>query len=110
LTSKGITAVRLKYRVPTERVGLYRESPLALQDAQRAVGLVRFHAAEWHIEPHKIGVIGFSAGGHMAAAVSTHFAKRLYGAVDAADQASCRPDFCDCSLPGASVECRAEEI
>lgn len=93
LTSRGITAVLLKYRVPTERVGPYRESPLALQDAQRAVGLVRFHAAEWHIDPHKIGVIGFSAGGHMVAAVSTHFEKRLYSAVDAADKESCRPDF-----------------
>src|SRR6266699_4605050 len=52
LTSKGITAVLLKYRVPTERVAPYMESPLALQDAQRAVGLVRFHAAEWQIDPH----------------------------------------------------------
>jgi acetyl esterase/lipase len=62
LTSRGITAVLLKYRVPTPRVGRYRESPLALEDAQRTVGLVRFHAAEWHINPHKIGVIGTSAG------------------------------------------------
>lgn len=93
LTSRGITAVLLKYRVPTERVGTYLESPLALQDAQRAVGLVRFHAAEWHIDPHKIGVIGFSAGGHMVAAVSTHFDKRSYPEIDAADKESCRPDF-----------------
>jgi acetyl esterase/lipase len=100
LTSKGITAVLLKYRVPTERVGPYRESPLALQDAQRAVGLVRFHAAEWHIDPHKIGVIGFSAGGHMVAAVSTHFEKRSYPAVDAADKESCRPDFAIALYPG----------
>ncbi len=100
LTSKGITAVLLKYRVPTERVGPYGESPLALQDAQRAVGLVRFHAAEWHIDPHKIGVIGFSAGGHMVAAVSTHFEKRSYPAVDAADKESCRPDFAIALYPG----------
>lgn len=100
LTSKGITAVLLKYRVPTARVGPYRESPLALQDAQRAVGLVRFHAAEWHIDPHKIGVIGFSAGGHMVAAVSTHFDKRSYPAVDAADKESCRPDFAIALYPG----------
>jgi acetyl esterase/lipase len=100
LTSKGITAVLLKYRVPTERVGPYREAPPALQDAQRAVGLVRFHAAEWHIEPHKIGVIGFSAGGHMVAAVSTHFDKRSYPAVDAADKESCRPDFAIALYPG----------
>lgn len=100
LTSRGITAVLLKYRVPTERVGPYRESRLALQDAQRAVGLVRFNAAKWHIDPHKIGVIGFSAGGHMVAAVSTHFDKRSYPAVDAADKESCRPDFGIAVFPG----------
>jgi len=49
----------------------------ALEDAQRTVGLLRFHAAEWHIDPHKIGVIGFSAGGHLVAAMSTHFDNRL---------------------------------
>ena len=58
----------------------------ALEDAQRTLGLVRYHAAEWHIDPHKIGVIGFSAGGHMVAATSTHYAKRSYRAVDAADK------------------------
>ncbi|MGD1018321.1 MAG: alpha/beta hydrolase [Verrucomicrobiia bacterium] len=100
LTSRGITAVLLKYRVPVRRVGPYAESPLALEDAQRTVGQVRFHAAEWHIDPHKIGVIGFSAGGHMVAAMSTHFDKRLYPAVDAADKESCRPDFAIALYPG----------
>jgi acetyl esterase/lipase len=100
LTSRGITAVLLKYRVPVTRVGPYAESPLALEDAQRTVGLVRFHAAEWHIDPHKIGVIGFSAGGHMVTAMSTHFDKRLYPAVDAADKESCRPDFAIALYPG----------
>ena len=100
LTSKGITGVLLKYRAPTPKVGRYRESPLALQDAQRTVGLVRFRAAEWHIDPHKIGVIGFSAGGHLVAAISTHFDKRSYSAVDAADQVSCRPDFAIALYPG----------
>ena len=100
LTSRGITAVLLKYRVPTPRVGTYFESPLALEDAQRTVGLVRFRAAEWHIDPHKIGVIGFSAGGHMVTAMSAHFDKRLYPAVDAADKESCRPDFAVALYPG----------
>jgi acetyl esterase/lipase len=100
LTSRGITAVLSKYRAPTPKVGRYRESPLALQDAQRTVGLVRFHAAEWHIEPRKIGVIGFSAGGHLVTAVSTHFEKRSYAAVDAADKESCRPDFAIALYPG----------
>jgi acetyl esterase/lipase len=71
-----------------------------LQDAQRALGLVRFHAAEWHIDPHKVGVLGFSAGGHMVASISTHFQKRLYPAVDAADKESCRPDFAVALYPG----------
>lgn len=101
LTSQGITAILLKYRVPLKKTEPYTEpSPLALEDAQRTLGLVRFHAAEWHIDPHKIGVIGFSAGGHMVAAVSTHFDKRLYPPVDAADQESCRPDFAIACYPG----------
>jgi acetyl esterase/lipase len=100
LTSRGITAVLLKYRVPTPRVGRYRESRQALEDAQRTVGLVRFHAPKWHINPHKIGVIGFSAGGHMVTAISTHFDTALYPAVDAADQESCRPDFAIALYPG----------
>ncbi len=101
LTSRGITAVLLKYRVPTpHKVGPYAESPPALDDAQRTLGLVRFHAAEWKIDPHKVGVIGFSAGGHMVTAMSTHFDKRLYPAVDAADKESCRPDFAIACYPG----------
>jgi len=73
---------------------------MALEDAQRTVGLVRFHATEWHIDPHKIGVLGFSAGGHLVAAMSTHFEQRLYSAVDAADKESCRPDFAVALYPG----------
>jgi acetyl esterase/lipase len=71
-----------------------------LEDAQRAVGLVRFQAAQWHIDPHRIGVLGFSAGGHLVAAMSTHFGKRLYPTVDAADKESCRPDFAVALYPG----------
>jgi acetyl esterase/lipase len=100
LASRGITAVLLKYRAPTPRLGRYRESPLALEDAQRTVGLVRFHAAQWHVDPNKIGVIGFSAGGHLVTAMSTFFDKRSYPAVDAADQQSCRPDFAIALYPG----------
>jgi acetyl esterase/lipase len=104
LTAKGITCVLLKYRVtnvgPYPKSGPYPESPMALEDAQRTMGLVRLHAAEWHIDPHKIGVLGFSAGGHLSAAISTHFEKRLYPAVDAADNESCRPDFAVAIYPG----------
>lgn len=90
-TSNGISCVLLKYRVPDS--GPYPKSAAALEDAQRTLGLVRLHAAEWHIDPHRIGVLGFSAGAHLAAALSTHFDHRLYQPVDAADQLSCRPDF-----------------
>jgi acetyl esterase/lipase len=100
LTSKGITCVLLKYRVPCAIVGPYRDCRTALEDAQRAVGLLRSQAAQWHIDPQKIGVLGFSAGGHMIAAISTHFEKRLYSAVDAADTESCRPDFAVGLYPG----------
>ena len=104
LTSKGITCVLLKYRVPgkdrSPRTGAYPESPIALEDAQRTLGLVRLHAAEWHIDPHKVGVLGFSAGGHLSAAISTNYEKRLYRPVDAADKESCRPDFAIVLYPG----------
>src|SRR5262249_7449496 len=100
LTSRGITCVLLKYRVPCAKGGPYRDCPTALEDAQRAVGLLRFRAAEWHIDPQKIGVLGFSAGGHMVAAMSTHFEKRLYASIDEADKESCRPDFAVALYPG----------
>jgi acetyl esterase/lipase len=80
--------------------GPYPQSPLALEDAQRALGLLRFNAAKWHVDPHKIGVLGFSAGGHLSAAISNHFQKRFYPTVDAADRTSCRPDFAVAIYPG----------
>ncbi|GAC1638942.1 MAG: alpha/beta hydrolase [Candidatus Acidiferrum sp.] len=91
LTSIGVACVLVKYRVPD--TGPFPKSAAALQDAQRAVGMVRAHAAEWKIDTKRIGVLGFSAGGHLSAALSTHFEKRLYERVDAADYESCRPDF-----------------
>jgi acetyl esterase/lipase len=98
LTSIGVSCVLLKYRVPDS--GPYPKSSAALQDAQRALGIVRLHAAEWHIDPHRVGVLGFSAGAHLAAALSTHFDQRLYDRIDAADQLSCRPDFAVIIYPG----------
>ena len=98
LTAAGINCVLLKYRVPG--TGPYPKSPAALQDAQRALGLVRQHAAEWGIDPKRIGVLGFSAGAHLAAALSTHYDKRLYDPIDAADQLTCRPDFAVIVYPG----------
>jgi acetyl esterase/lipase len=98
LNSIGVTCVLLKYRVPDS--GPYPKSPTALEDAQRALGMVRAHAAEWHIDPQRMGVLGFSAGAHLVAALSTHFEQRLYASVDAADQLSCRPDFAVIVYPG----------
>jgi acetyl esterase/lipase len=104
LTSKGITCVLLKYRVPPRdhlRIGAhFRNRPWRSKTRKERSGLLRLHAAEWHIDPHKIGVLGFSAGGHLAAAISTHFEHRLYPAVDAADKESCRPDFAVAIYPG----------
>ncbi|MGA2579925.1 MAG: alpha/beta hydrolase [Bryobacteraceae bacterium] len=98
LNSTGITCVLVKYRVPDS--GPYPKSSAALQDAQRAVGIVRARSGEWHIDPRRIGVLGFSAGGHLAAALSTHFDRRLYDPIDAADGLSCRPDFAVIIYPG----------
>ena len=100
LVSRGITCVLLKYRVPCVKTGPYRECRAALEDAQRTVGLVRFRAAALRVDPGKIGVLGFSAGGHMVADISTHFEQRLYPPVDAADSVSCRPDFAIALYPG----------
>ncbi len=108
LASSGVTCVLLKYRVPSApyvwqcdcRPHNRSLSTPSLQDAQRTLGLVRSHAAEWHIDPHKLGVLGFSAGGYLVAEVSTHFKTRLYSPVDAADQESSRPDFAIAIYPG----------
>lgn len=92
LNNLGITAILVKYRVP-RRAGLQKhEAPL--QDLQRATGYIRAHAEELNIDPGRIGVMGFSAGAHLSAMLSTNFSKRTYPPVDAADQTSCRPDFC----------------
>ncbi|MCX6631599.1 MAG: alpha/beta hydrolase [Candidatus Solibacter sp.] len=91
LNSAGVNCALVKYRVPV-RAGLPRHGP-PLQDAQRAVGMVRHRAADWGLDPKRIGVLGFSAGGHLVAVLSTNFDTRTYDAVDEADKVSCRPDF-----------------
>ncbi|MEO8403438.1 MAG: alpha/beta hydrolase [Chitinophagaceae bacterium] len=112
LASIGVTAILLKYRVPDsgphwdKDCNCHKDAikPLALEDAQRTVGLIRFHAKEWNIDPHKIGVIGFSAGGHLVADVSTHYETRSYPVMDEADKESCRPDFAMAIYPGHMLE------
>lgn len=87
LQSHGIAGIVLKYRLP------YGHSELPLQDAQQAMRLVRFHAEEWQIDPTKVGIAGFSAGGHLASTLSTHFDSGKKDAVDPIDRLSSRPDF-----------------
>jgi acetyl esterase/lipase len=91
LNSIGVTGVLLKYRVPQRPGDEIHKLPL--QDAQRALGLVRFDAKEWNLDPKRIGVLGFSAGGHLNVNLSNNFDQRAYEVVDDADQVSCRPDF-----------------
>jgi acetyl esterase/lipase len=94
LNSLGMTGIILKYRCPRRSGDVKGEPPLGPQlDAQRAVSLVRSRASEWGIDPHKIGMIGFSAGGHLSLATATNFEKRLYEPQDSIDEVSCRPDF-----------------
>jgi acetyl esterase/lipase len=94
LNSAGMTGIILKYRCPRRPGEEPREPALGPQlDAQRAVSLVRSRCAEWGIDPNRIGIVGFSAGGHLALATATGFAKRRYEPLDTIDQASCRPDF-----------------
>ena len=94
LNSVGITGIILKYRVPRRAGDVKGEPPLGpLLDAQRVVSLVRSRAAEWGVDPKKIGMVGFSAGGHLALAAATSFEKRTYEPIDAVDQVSCRPNF-----------------
>jgi len=94
LNSIGVTGIILKYRVPRrpdEPKGEPARRPL--QDAQRAISLVRSRAKEWKIDPQRIGIIGFSAGGHLAIATATSFETRTYEPFDEADKINCRPDF-----------------
>lgn len=98
LNSIGVTGIVLKYRVPA-REGLPRGFA-PLQDVQRAMGIVRKNAAGWGIDPDRVGVLGFSAGGHLVANLSNNHEARTYPAVDDADALSCRPDFAVLLYPG----------
>ena len=104
LNSIGVTCVLVKYRVPILSADgkdeHYPKRLEDLEDAQRAMRLTRQHAAEWGIDPKKIGVLGFSAGAHLAAVLSIHSAQSTYKAVDAADSLNARPDFALILYPG----------
>ncbi|MGV3533280.1 MAG: alpha/beta hydrolase [Chthoniobacteraceae bacterium] len=101
LNSVGVTGIVLKYRVPRREGTPQGQPPVqALMDAQRALSLVRGKAVEWKLDPKRIGMLGFSAGGHLTAAASTHYNERAYPAIDDIDKESCRPDFAVIIYPG----------
>jgi acetyl esterase/lipase len=105
LNSVGVTGVVLKYRVP-RRAGQPERLPAPgpLLDAQRAISVVRRRAEEWGIASNRIGILGFSAGGHLALSAATHFDQRAYEPVDETDKTSCRPDFAAAIYPGYLIE------
>ncbi len=111
LNSIGVTAAVLKYRVP-RREGTPRDlpPPQALMDAQRSLSLVRSRAREWEVDPSKVGILGFSAGGHLAAWASTRSEKRDYEPVDDADKVSCKPDFAVTIYPGGILKRGTDQI
>jgi acetyl esterase/lipase len=111
LNSIGVTGVILKYRVP-RRPGEARDKPPVgpLQDAQRAMSLLRSRAKEFQIDPQRIGMLGFSAGGHLTASASTHFDERAYKTIDEIDEVSCRPDFAVLVYPAYLVSPEKDKL
>jgi acetyl esterase/lipase len=101
LSSLGVTGIVLKYRVPPHEGVARWQAPL--QDAQRSLSFIRSKAKEWNIDPSRIGMLGFSAGGHLTAAASNNSDKRAYERIDAVDDVSCRPDFAIVIYPGGIV-------
>lgn len=99
LNKKGVAAFVLKYRL-----GPRYHHPAPLQDAQRAMRTVRARAKEWNVDPKRVGIWGFSAGGHLASTAGTHFDDGMEGAKDAIDRVSCRPDFMILAYPVITLE------
>ncbi|MHB1177443.1 MAG: alpha/beta hydrolase [Daejeonella sp.] len=100
---KGYTVFVLQYRVPQKQEG-------ALQDAQRAIRIVRSRAAEWRLDPGKIGMLGFSAGGHLSALAATSFMKKTYTFIDDIDQVSSRPDFAVLIYPAYTATVQDKKV
>ncbi|MBC2840290.1 alpha/beta hydrolase [Robiginitalea sp. SC105] len=92
LSGQGLVAVVLKYRLPSAS-SQSQPGQVPLSDAQRALRLIRSNALDWGVDPDRIGVMGFSAGGHLAASLSTRYGERVYNPVDQLDSLSARPDF-----------------
>ncbi len=101
--AKGITAIVLKYRLPSSATNIVPHLT-PLMDAQRAIRLVRHHARKWNIDPTKVGIMGFSAGGHLASTLSTHFDYGNTESIDPIESQSCRPDFSILMYPVISAD------
>jgi acetyl esterase/lipase len=111
LNSIGVTAALLKYRVPRRPETPAGQPPVqALMDAQRAISLVRSKADDWGLDPKRIGILGFSAGGHLGAWASTNYDKRSYEPIDAADKADIRPDFAVLIYPGGVIKKGTDQL
>ncbi len=104
LNSIGVAAMVLKYRLAQTPNAGYKVDPHALNDAQRALRLVRSHASEWGIDTKRVGILGFSAGGEVAALAGTKIDEASAGAADPVDRLSARPDFMALVYPGAKAE------
>jgi len=98
LNGKGIAGIVVKYRLPSS-ISQKDKHLVPLIDAQRAIRIVRSKASEFHIDPAKIGILGFSAGGHLAATLGTHFDEKVYKPIDEIDTESARPDFMALGYP-----------
>jgi acetyl esterase/lipase len=98
LNSKGIAGIVVKYRLPSD-ISQTDKKYVPLLDAQRAVRLVRGNAEKFNVVPNKIGIIGFSAGGHLASTLGTHFNEKVYEPIDRIDDESARPDFMALGYP-----------
>jgi acetyl esterase/lipase len=111
LNSIGVAGIVLKYRVP-RRPDTPRDAapPQAQMDAQRAMSVVRARAGEWGLDPKRIGMLGFSAGGHLTAWTATNFDKRAYEPLDETDRVSCRPDFAVLVYPAYLVPKGKDEL
>jgi acetyl esterase/lipase len=104
LNSIGVTGIVLKYRTPTGLHGDPGKWQGPVMDGQRAISLVRSHAKAWNLDPERIGILGFSAGGNLAAHVTTENGKRLYEPIDEIDETSCAPNFALLIYPAYIVE------
>jgi acetyl esterase/lipase len=98
LNGIGVNCALVKYRVPN--AGPFPKYTQDLADAQRAVRIVRQHASQWQLDPHRVGVLGFSAGGHLVAVLGAHASDAIYPVIDDADKLSARPDFTLLIYPG----------